>query len=137
MPPKAKATGKREAPTSTTGRGTSKRHATRSQGSDDDLNEETPDQVLRCGAVTLDVTTLTATITAAISRGLRDAGLPSLAQQSTKENAEDVVLKDSVDLTLGEGNQAKPSSTLFTSATVSGRFAEIRRGRAGYSFDGW
>ena len=109
MPPKAKATGKRKAPISTTGRGTSKRQATRSQSSDDDLNEETPDQFLRSGAVTLDVTTLTATITAAISHGLRNAGLPSRAQQSTKENAEDVVLKDSVDLTLGKGNQVKPS----------------------------
>ena len=56
---------------------------------------------------------------AAISRGLHDAGLPSRAQQSTEENAEDMVLKDSVDLTLGKGNQDKPSSTLFTSATVS------------------
>ena len=54
---KLKGKGKGKAPTSTTGCGTSKCHATRSQRSDDDLNEETLDQVLGSGAVTLDVTT--------------------------------------------------------------------------------
>ncbi|KAL9954330.1 hypothetical protein ACROYT_G041851 [Oculina patagonica] len=85
--------------------------------------ERSPDQV-QSGAVSVDVGALTATITAAISQGLRDSGivpqLPAPTTQSVDQAASDAVVQATDELTMmpvGMSGQTTPSS-VFSSASV-------------------
>lgn len=139
MPPKASRSRKRKG-SSQQAIGTSKR-ATRSSSRNaasnttqdkslpleapgSDVLERTPDQV-QSGAVSVDVGALTATITAAISQGLRDSGivpqLPAPTTQSVDQAANDAVVQATDELTMmpvGMSGQTTPSS-VFSSASVS------------------